>query len=78
VDLPKQSRDRLEKLEYYFTNGKGNTNPAVAGSYWALYNGFTEFLSHDSGRSLENRYADLWFNGADNQLALNTAMAMAS
>ena len=76
IDLPKQSKDRLDKLEYYFSMGKGNTNPAIAGTWWAAYNGYTEFLSHDSGRSLENRYADLWFNGADNQLALDTALAM--
>jgi len=76
IDLPKQSKDRLEVLEYNFSMGKGNTNPAIAGSWWAAYNGYTEFLSHDSGRNIESRYADLWFNGADNQLALDTALAM--
>jgi phage/plasmid-like protein (TIGR03299 family) len=61
-------------------SGRGNTLPAVTGSYWTAYNGVTEWLSFERGRNQENRLNGLWFgDGASmNKHALETALDMAA
>jgi phage/plasmid-like protein (TIGR03299 family) len=59
--------------------GLGNSNPAVAGTWWTAYNAVTEFLSYGRGRSEDSRVNALWFgDGATiNCRALATALEMA-
>jgi phage/plasmid-like protein (TIGR03299 family) len=76
-DLPTRTANKLDNLFKLFESGKGNTNPAIKGTYWAAYNAVTEYLSHEAGRSEENRYHSLWF-GDDNMNALNLALQLAA
>jgi phage/plasmid-like protein (TIGR03299 family) len=61
-------------------SGKGNNLLAVRGTYWSAYNGVTEWLSYQRGRSPGNRLNSLWFGdgAALNRRALETAVAMAA
>jgi phage/plasmid-like protein (TIGR03299 family) len=77
ADLPTRTANKLDNMFNLFEAGKGNNNPAIKGTYWAAYNAVTEYLSHEAGRSEENRYSSLWF-GDDNMEALNLALQMAA
>jgi phage/plasmid-like protein (TIGR03299 family) len=59
--------------------GRGNSNPAVAGTWWTAYNAVTEYLGYTRGRSQDSRVNALWFgDGATiNSRALEIALAMA-
>lgn len=59
--------------------GRGNDLPSVRGTYWAAYNGVSEWLSHERGNNQQNRLNSLWFGDAAamNRLALATALEMA-
>jgi len=59
--------------------GIGHDLSGVAGTWWAAYNGVTEYLSHEYGGSDEARYANLWMgeNAHKNQKAMELAVAMA-
>jgi phage/plasmid-like protein (TIGR03299 family) len=60
--------------------GRGNGLPSVRGTYWAAYNGVTEWLTYSRGRCQENRLNALWFgDGATlNRQALEVALDMAA
>lgn len=59
--------------------GRGNSLPSVRGTYWTAYNGISEFLSYDRGRSQDSRLNSLWFGDSANlnRHALQTALEMA-
>jgi phage/plasmid-like protein (TIGR03299 family) len=61
-------------------SGRGNGLPSVSGTWWAAYNGVSEWLAYRRGRSQDNRLNGLWFGaGAGvNRHALQTALAMAA
>lgn len=59
--------------------GEGSDIPGVRGTLWGAYNSVTNYLSHEKGRTVENRLANNWF-GIDtkiNDRALEMALAMA-
>jgi phage/plasmid-like protein (TIGR03299 family) len=60
--------------------GKGNTLPSVKNTYWSAYNGISEWLGYERGRSPENRLNSLWFGDSAcmNKDALAAALAMAA
>jgi phage/plasmid-like protein (TIGR03299 family) len=60
--------------------GRGNGLPAVRGTYWAAYNGVSEWLTYGRGRNPESRLNSLWFGDSAcvNHQALETALAMAA
>jgi phage/plasmid-like protein (TIGR03299 family) len=59
--------------------GRGNELPSIRGTYWSAYNGVSEWLTHERGRSGDNRLNSLWFgDGAvTNRHALEVALDMA-
>jgi phage/plasmid-like protein (TIGR03299 family) len=69
----------LEQIAGLAEGGVGNNIPSIRGSYWAAYNGVTEYLTHQQGRSESNRLNSLWFgqNANINRHALDTAVEMA-
>jgi len=70
----------IKKVEELFESGRGNTLPGVRGTWWAAYNGLTEYLNYESGRSVDTRLDSLWY-GANSNLsrkALNQAVALAA
>jgi phage/plasmid-like protein (TIGR03299 family) len=70
----------LEEVLALCEAGKGNDQVAVRGTYWSAYNGVTEWLSYQRGRSPANRLNSLWFgdSAAMNHKALQTALEMAA
>jgi phage/plasmid-like protein (TIGR03299 family) len=59
--------------------GRGNTLPSVSGTLWTAYNGVTEWLSYQRGRSQDSRLNSLWYGDSANlnHHALQTALEMA-
>jgi phage/plasmid-like protein (TIGR03299 family) len=70
----------IEEIIRLAESGNGNDLPAVSGTYWSSYNGFTQWLSYNRGRSPETRLNSLWFgdSAALNQHALEVALDMAA
>ena len=79
-ELSTRTKNIIGKVEEFFLLGKGNDLPGVNGTYWAAYNGVTEYLNYEKGRNSENRMDSLWFgqNGNLSQKALTTAVALAA
>ena len=61
------------------TNGLGQNNSSINGTYWQLYNGFNEYLNYAYGRNSSSRLDSLWFgsNANLNKQALDLALKMA-
>ena len=77
TDREKLARENLtENITRLFEYGYGNQMPGVSGTVWALYNGVTQYLSYEAGRSQDTRLNNLWFGTAQtlNQRAFDTAM----
>lgn len=73
--LKNQIADIMRLCEF----GKGNQLAGVRGTYWAAYNGVTEWVGTTRGNSAETRLdSQLFGTGADmSKRALETALAMA-
>ena len=67
--------DILARIE-----GPKQSSVGVAGTWWAAYNGFNEYLNYGKGRTTDNRLDSLWFgqNANDNVKALETALEFAN
>lgn len=79
-DREKVARETLnDNIQRLFEVGHGNDMTGVRGTYWALYNGVTQYLSYEQGRSDDSRLDSLWY-GANKDLnrdALNVALTLA-
>ena len=78
--IPAQTMNKLRAILTLAEKGKGNENPAIKGTLWAAYNGVTEYLGTEFGRTQEGRIDSLWFGQSSNlsQKALELAVYMAS
>lgn len=77
TDREKIARENLNnEIQRLFETGYGNDMAGVRGTVWALYNGVTQYLSYESGRSSDVRIDSLWFgdNKATNQRAFDAAL----
>jgi len=80
TDREKIARETLnENINRLFEVGHGNDLANVRGTYWALYNGVTQYLSYEQGRSDDSRLDSLWYgaNKDMNKTALEQALVMA-
>ena len=68
----------LENIMQLFENGRGQDNQAVRGTYWAAFNGITEWVDHHRGRD-GTRLAAAWYGEGRRikQRALDVATALA-
>lgn len=66
----------LGRVIELFEGGRGNDLPSIKGTAWAAYQGVTEYLQYEAGKSEESRLNSLWFgqNAARNKKALNQAL----
>jgi len=66
------------EINNLFVAGHGNQIQGAAGTMWGLYNGVTQYLSYNQGRTQDTRIDSLWFgdNKVVNQKAFDAAMAM--
>lgn len=73
-------KNTMDEIIGLCESGRGNTLPSVSGSYWSSYNGVTEWLAYQRGRSQENRVNSLWFGDSAslNRHALDVALDMAA
>jgi CRISPR/Cas system-associated endonuclease Cas1 len=69
-----------EEIARLAEEGRGNDLPSIRGTYWSAYNGVSEWLTHNRGRSEGSRLNSLWFgDGASlNRHALEVALDMAA
>jgi phage/plasmid-like protein (TIGR03299 family) len=67
----------VNKVCMLSAKGRGNELKSVRGTLWTAYNGITEYLSHDRGRSAACRQGSLWFGDAAklSKRALELALA---
>jgi hypothetical protein len=74
-----RTSNTISEITRLYESGKGNDLPSIRGTWWAAYNGVSEWLSYQRGRNPQNRLNSLWFgDGAQlNKHALETALAMA-
>lgn len=79
-ELSTRSKNIITEIMNRAESGIGNDMKGVRGTYWAAYNGITEYLSYSRGNNASNRLDNLWFGPGSNmnQLALKTALAMAA
>jgi phage/plasmid-like protein (TIGR03299 family) len=77
-NLSTRTRNIVETIRGYASSAE-DMKPELRGTYWAAYQAFTRYLTHDSGRNGSNRMASLWFGQAKsvNARALFAAMKMA-
>jgi phage/plasmid-like protein (TIGR03299 family) len=83
VEDDKEASSRLKNLMEEIVGlaeaGRGNDLTSVRGTLWTAYNGVSEWLTYQRGRSGDNRLNSLWFGGGalTNRLALEVALVMA-
>ncbi|MBN9519775.1 DUF932 domain-containing protein [bacterium] len=72
--------NQVEQIIGLAEAGRGNDLPAVRGTWWAAYNGVSEWLGHNRGRTPATRLDSLWFGdgAALNKSALQIALDMAA
>jgi phage/plasmid-like protein (TIGR03299 family) len=72
-------KNLMEEIVTLAEAGRGNNLPSVRGTLWTAYNGVSEWLTHNRGRSDDNRLNSLWFgeSAVTNRHALQVALDMA-
>jgi phage/plasmid-like protein (TIGR03299 family) len=80
ADLSARARHVVEAIERNVEMGLGNRLPGVRGTWWAAYNGITEYFSHERGRNADSRLNSLWFGptATANKKALEKALELAA
>lgn len=65
----------MDRIVTLATSGKGNSGR----NYWHAYNGYTEYLTWEYGKSTDTRLKSLWFgdNVSANQFGFQVALEMA-
>ena len=77
--LSTRSLNIVEEIVRLAETGRGNDLPSIRGTYWSAYNGVSEYLTYNRGRSADNRLNSLWFGDGlnANRHALEVALALA-
>jgi phage/plasmid-like protein (TIGR03299 family) len=70
-----RSKNIVEEIVRLAEAGRGNDLPSVRGTLWTAYNGVSEWLTYNRGRSEDNRLNSLWFG--DSAIANRHALAVA-
>jgi hypothetical protein len=78
-DISTRSKNIVEEIARLAETGRGNNLPSVRGTLWTAYNGVSEWLTYNRGRSGDNRLNSLWFGDSalTNRHALEVALDMA-
>ena len=79
AEMTKQDESNVSDIIYKFEHGMGNDNKEIAGTWWAAYNGVTEWLSYNKGRNADTRISSLWLGNSAlvNKKAFDLALDMA-
>jgi phage/plasmid-like protein (TIGR03299 family) len=75
-----RSLNIAEEIARLAEAGRGNDLASIRGTLWAAYNGVSEYLTYNRGRSEDNRLNSLWFGDSlnTNRHALEVALDMAT
>lgn len=78
-DISTRSKNIVEEIVRLAEVGRGNDLASVRGTLWTAYNGVSEYLTYNRGRSGDNRLNSLWFGDSalTNRHALDVALEMA-
>jgi phage/plasmid-like protein (TIGR03299 family) len=80
LDAPEEPGARLkniiERITELFEAGAGNATPYVSGTWWAAYNGVSEWISHERGRNPDSRVNSLWYGDSASLNARALALAL--
>jgi phage/plasmid-like protein (TIGR03299 family) len=79
-EVSTRRKNIIEHIELLADLGTGNNVEGVQGTWWAAYNGLTQYLSHEHGRTPESRLEALWFGSSARMLerAVDVALTLAS
>jgi phage/plasmid-like protein (TIGR03299 family) len=79
TELTSRAAKKLGTLTNYCLNGIGQDDPFSKGTWWAAYNGVTQYLNYEYGRSTNSRLNALWFGEGQrtSQRALEAAARFA-
>ena len=79
-DTATRTANRIDEVVGLCESGRGNDLVSVRGTYWTAYNGVSEWLGYNRGRSQTTRIDSLWYGeGAGvNKFAFQTALDMAA
>jgi hypothetical protein len=79
-EISTRTANQIEQIIQLFEEGRGNDLPSIRGTFWAAYNGISEWLGYERGRSQQSRLDSLWFgdSAAINRHALHVALEMAA
>lgn len=79
-EISTRTANQIEAIFRLFETGRGNDLPSIRGTYWAAYNGVSEWLGYERGRSPQSRLDSLWFGDSANlnRQALQIALEMAA
>lgn len=72
--------NQIEQIIGLCESGRGNDLPSIKNTFWSAYNGVSEWLGYNRGRSQATRLDSLWFGdgAAVNKTALQIAVEMAA
>lgn len=72
--------NQIDRIIGLAESGRGNDLPSIRNTFWSAYNGVSEWLGYDRGRSQSTRLDSLWFGdgAAVNKAALEIAVEMAA
>jgi len=59
-ELSPQMQKKLETIRDMAYYGDGNSRVNVKGTWWAAYNGVTQYLNYEAGRKTDTRLQSLW------------------
>jgi phage/plasmid-like protein (TIGR03299 family) len=73
-----RTANQIEEIIGLCESGRGNDLPSIRGTYWSAYNGVSEWLGYQRGRSQQSRLDSLWFGESANlnRHALQVALEM--
>jgi phage/plasmid-like protein (TIGR03299 family) len=79
-DLSTRKKNIIDRVLWYFENGRGQDLEGVKGTWWAGYNAVTEYVNHEFGRNNNNRMDSVWFGQNQTLMtkALDQALAMSA
>ena len=79
-EIATRTANQIEEIVRLCESGRGNDLASVRGTFWTAYNGVSEWLGYQRGRSQTTRIDSLWYGeGAGiNKLAFQTALDMAA
>jgi len=79
-EVSTRTENQIEAIIRLCESGRGNTLPSVRNTLWTAYNGVSEWLGYERGRSQQSRLDSLWFGDSANlnrqalQIALDLAV----